>query len=94
MIAFERFTMAILLAIILYIYFGMNTLAHTAILFFSKLNQTRNIILAACSVAMIIHLMLGTHPLFVFGIWLAIYLPIKWLWHEKEYSDVDWHKYD
>ena len=42
----------------------------------------------------IIRLMLGTHPLFVFGIWLAIYLPIKWLWHEKEYSDVDWHKYD
>ena len=43
---------------------------------------------------MIIRLMIGTHPLFVFGIWLAIYLPIKWLWHEKEYSDVDWHKYD
>lgn len=90
----ERLTMIILSTILLYIYFSMNALAHTAILFFSKLNHTRNIILAASSVAMIIRLMLGTQPLFVFGIWLAIYLPIKWLWPEKEYSDVDWHKYD
>ena len=86
--------MIILSAIVLYIYFSMSALAHTAILFFSKLNQTRNIIIAACSVAMIICLMFGTLPFVVFGIWLAIYLPIKWLWPEKEYSDVDWHQYD